>query len=142
LEFRGDFALELGDGLQGVDLLVGVFVEATEAAVAALVVGDGFDEMQAAEVGPEAVGDEDLGVGDLPEKEVGDALLAGGADEEVGVGHAGGVERAGDGGFVERVECAGAEDVFNRAAARVGLGGEAQCMVSCTSEGSSWVRPM
>ena len=51
-----------------------------------------------AEVGPEAVGDEDLGVGDLPEQEVRDALLARGADDEVGVGHVRGVEatRSGD----------------------------------------------
>src|SRR5215469_14901662 len=104
VEFVGDFGFEFGDWLEGLDLLVGVFAEATEAAVALLISGDGFDEVDAAEVGPEAIGDEDLGVGDLPEKEVGDALLAGGADEEVGVGHADGVERVGDGGLVERLE--------------------------------------
>ena len=70
------------------------FAEAAEAALAALVVGDGFEQMDAAKVGPEAVGDEDLGVGDLPEQEVGDALLAAGADDEVGVGHVRGVEGA------------------------------------------------
>ena len=39
MEFGGDFALELGDGFEGVGLLVGVFAEAAEAAVAALVLG-------------------------------------------------------------------------------------------------------
>ncbi len=113
-------------GLEVVEVFVGdgVFAEAAEAAFAALVVGDGFEEMDAAEVGPEAVGDEDLGVGDLPEEEVGDALLAGGADDEVGVGHVRGVEGAGDAGLVEGVEGAGAEEVFDGAAAGVGLGGE------------------
>ena len=100
------------------------FGEASEAALALLVVGDGFEEVDAAEVGPEAVGDEDLGVGDLPEEEVGDALLAGGADDEVGVGHVRGVEGAGDVGLVEGVEGAGAEEVFDGAAAGVGFGGE------------------
>ena len=121
MEFGGDLALELGDGFQGVDLLIGVFVEAAEAAVATLVVGDGFDEMEAAEVGPEAVGDEDLGVGDLPEKEVGDALLAGGADDEVRVGHVAGVEGAGDAGLVEGLEGAGTEEVVPGAAAGAGM---------------------
>ena len=97
LELVGDLGPEFGDGLEGVDLFVGGFAEAAEAALAVLVVGDGFEEVEAAEVGPEAVGDEDLGVGDLPEEEVGDALLAGGADDEVGVGHVGGVEGVGDG---------------------------------------------
>ena len=54
--------------------------EAAVAAFAALVVFDGFEEVGAAEVGPVAFGDEDFGVGDLPEEEVGDALLAAGAD--------------------------------------------------------------
>ena len=63
-------------GLQGSDGFVGGFAQASEAAFAALVVGEGFEQMDAAEVRPEAVGDEDLGVGDLPEEEVGDALLA------------------------------------------------------------------
>ena len=116
---------EFGDGLEGLGLFVGgALGEASEAAFAALVVGDGFEEVDAAEVGPEAIGDEDLGVGDLPEEEVGDALLAGGADDEVGVRHVRGVEGAGDVGLVEGVECAGAEEVFDGAAAGVGLGGE------------------
>ena len=120
-----DFGGDLFGGLEVVEVFVGEgFAEATEAAFAALVVGDGFEEMEAVEVGPEAVGDEDLGVGDLPEEEVGDALLAGGADDEVGVGHVRGVEGAGDGGLVEGVEGAGAEEVFDGAAAGVGLGGE------------------
>src|SRR5581483_12052008 len=66
MEFGGDFGFEFGDGLEGLDLFVGVFAEAAEAAVALLVGGDGFEEMDAAEVRPEAVGDEDFGVGDLP----------------------------------------------------------------------------
>ncbi len=109
--------------------LIEVFVgdgvgESAETALALLVVRDGFEEMDAAEVGPKAIGDQELRVGDLPEEEVGDALLPGGADDEIGVGHVAGVEGARDIGLVECVECSGAEEVFDGAAARVGLGGE------------------
>ena len=50
--------------------------EASEATLALLVLGDRFEEVESVEVWPEAVGDEEFGVGDLPEEEVGDALLA------------------------------------------------------------------
>jgi hypothetical protein len=108
-------------GLERGDRFVGRFAEASEAAFAALVVGDGFEEMDAAEVRPETVGDEDFGVGDLPEEEVRDALLAGGADDEVGVRHVRGVEGARDAGLVEGVESACTEDVLDGAAAGVGF---------------------
>src|SRR5271156_5783400 len=76
--FRDEVVLDLGGdlfgGLEVVEVFVGEgFAEATEAAFAALVGGDGFEEMEAVEVGPEAIGDVDLGVGDLPEEGVGDA---------------------------------------------------------------------
>src|SRR6185437_3127976 len=58
---------------------------APEAALPAAVGGDGFVERLGAEVGPQRVGEVELGVGELPEEEVGDALLAAGADEEVGL---------------------------------------------------------
>lgn len=112
-------------GLEVVEVFVGeAFAEATESALAMLVGVDGLEQVKAVEVGPEAVGDEDLGVGDLPEEEVGDALLAGGADDEVGVGHVRGVEGAGDGGLVEGLECAGSEEILDGTAAGVGFGGE------------------
>ena len=43
--------------------------------------------MLLAEVGPEEVGEIELGVGHLPEEEVADAQLAAGANQQVGVGH-------------------------------------------------------
>ena len=61
-------------------------------ALALLVVGHRLQQVAAPEVGPQHVGDPDLRVGDLPEQEVADAHLAAGADEQVGVGLAGGVE--------------------------------------------------
>ncbi len=67
-------------------------VEGSEAAVAGGVVAEGFVKFLDGEFGPEDFGDVEFGVGDLPEEEVGDAQFASGADEEVGVGHAGGVE--------------------------------------------------
>ena len=69
--------------------------------------------MEAAEVGPEAIGDEDLGVGDLPQEEVGDALFARGANDEIGVGHTAGVETLGDFGLGEAgFEAVDGEEVF------------------------------
>ena len=120
-DLGGDFfgGLEVVEGFVGEGL-----AETTEAAFAALVGGDGFEEMEAVEVGPEAIGDVDLGVGDLPEEEVGDALLAGGTDDEIGVGHVAGIEGAGDSGLVECFERPGSEEVVDGAAPGVGLGGE------------------
>ena len=51
-------------------------------------------KMNAAKVRPKALGDEDLGVGDLPQKIIRDAHLARGADQQVGVGHVRRVEMA------------------------------------------------
>src|SRR6185312_44950 len=71
-DFRGD----LIGGFERVDQFVGLrILEAAKAALALLVGGNRFEQMRAAEVGPEAIGDEDFGVGNLPEQEVRDALL-------------------------------------------------------------------
>ena len=121
LDFGGDFF----SGLEVVEVFVGKgFAEATEASFAALVGGDGFKEMETVEVGPETVGDEDLGVGDLPEEEVGDALLAGGTNNQIGIGHVPGVEGARDGGLVQGFERAGSKEIVDRAATGVSFGGE------------------
>ena len=56
------------------------------------IVGHGAQEVLAAEVGPQDVGDPDLGVRDLPQQEVRDPQLAARADEQVGVGLTGRVE--------------------------------------------------
>src|SRR5215204_3144282 len=66
--------------------------DTSEAPLALLVVTDGAEERLPVEVRPEDGGDVQLRVGDLPEHEVGDAVLAGGTDEEVGVGDGGGGE--------------------------------------------------
>src|SRR5580704_16142455 len=74
----------------------GVGVYAAVAAFAFLEVEDGFEETGAIEIGPEGFGDENFGVGDLPEKEIADANFSAGADEEIGIGQIGGVEMACD----------------------------------------------
>ena len=51
-----------------------------EAALAALELGDGFFKMRLAKVRPTDRGEVDLGVGDLPEKIIGDTQVTGGAD--------------------------------------------------------------
>src|SRR6185437_1838176 len=73
-----------------------VLAEAAITALAALVVGDRFEHMDSAKIGPQHIGDVHLGVGDLPEKEVGDAHFARGADEQIGVRHVRGVKLAMD----------------------------------------------
>jgi hypothetical protein len=47
----------------------------------------------------ERLGNIQLGVGDLPEQEIADAHLAGGADEQVRIGQAGRVQVRGNGVF-------------------------------------------
>jgi hypothetical protein len=61
-------------------------LDAAEAAVALRIGGQRGVDLGGAEVGPQAVGEEQLRVGRLPEQEVADAHLAAGADEQVGVG--------------------------------------------------------
>src|SRR5689334_11743252 len=75
----------LRGGLGRDELLAG----AAEAPLAPLVRRDRLAERLGAEIGPERLGEVELGVGELPEQEVGDALLAAGADEEVGLGRIG-----------------------------------------------------
>src|SRR5262245_43327182 len=61
-----------------------------------LELGHRLVEVARAEVRPEHGGDEELGVGDLPQEEVRDPHLAAGADHEIRVGNVGGIEGAAD----------------------------------------------
>src|SRR5262245_22595864 len=90
---------------------------AAETAFALLVVLDGVEKFRFAEIRPQRVGDVQLAVGDLPEKEVGDAHLAAGADEQVGIGKAGGAEMGGERGVVDalRIELSVARGARNAA---------------------------
>ena len=58
-----------------------------EAALAALVARDGGEEVALGEVGPEHVGEVQLGVREAVEEEVRDAPLAAGADDEIRIAH-------------------------------------------------------
>src|SRR5204863_7789268 len=51
-------------------------------------------QLPAPEVGPELVAEDKLRVGALPEQVVGDALLAAGPDQQVGIVHLGRIEAA------------------------------------------------
>src|SRR5689334_19944132 len=57
-----------------------------EATASALEVIDRLVEVFAPEIGPENVGHPELRVRELPEQEIGDAKLAAGADQEIGIG--------------------------------------------------------
>ena len=59
---------------------------AAEAPLAAGVPGERRIERRGVEVGPEDVGEVQLRVGELPQQEIADALLAAGADQQVGLG--------------------------------------------------------
>jgi len=73
-----------GGGLGGVDAPVATF--------AFLEVDERLEEAGAIEIRPESFGDEDFGVGNLPEKKIADAHFATGADKKIRVGKIGGVE--------------------------------------------------
>src|SRR5438105_2244289 len=90
-----------------------------EAAAAARIVLQCGAEIGLAEVGPEAVDEGELGVGELPEEEVRDAKLAGSADEEIRVGHVGRVEVLGEELLVDVLGLdAGLDDPPERTGAR------------------------
>src|ERR1700716_210376 len=72
-----------------------------ESAHAPLVGGERLVEVRAAEIGPERLGAVELRVGRLPEQEVAEPHLAGGADNQVRVGQPAGVEVTREVGFVE-----------------------------------------
>src|SRR5919108_2918878 len=78
--------------------------DSTEAPVAALVIGDGAIEVGGTEVGPERGRHPELGVGDLPQEEVGHPHLAAGANQQIGVRHAVRVERAAHVGLRHRIQ--------------------------------------
>src|SRR5262249_38979368 len=74
-----------------------------ESTAPARVLLDRGPELIRPEVGPEAVGEDVLGVGGLPEEEVRDAALARGADHETRVGHLRLVQGRGKRGLVDAV---------------------------------------
>src|SRR5258707_256097 len=76
--------------------LNGAVRDRAEAALAKLVGCQRAQELTLAEVGPERVGEIKFGVGELEKKEVRDAKLARGANQQVGIGHAGSGEFARD----------------------------------------------
>src|SRR5262245_46493942 len=69
----------------------GVGASAADAAIASLTptkLRDRLLKVLLAEVGPQRVDKHQLGIGALPQQEIADALLAAGADQQVGIGHA------------------------------------------------------
>ena len=70
------------------------------------------------EIGPERVDEQQFGIGRLPEQEVGQALLARGADQQVERRQAGGVERGLDRCLVDRVGSSSPASALRASAAR------------------------
>src|SRR3569623_1047761 len=67
------------------------------AAIAAGIVFEHLAERGLVEIRPVLFNENELGIGALPEQEIREPLLAAGADNDVRIGHARGVERAPDG---------------------------------------------
>src|SRR5687768_11580399 len=95
---EGRASARLREGLGGHELLAG----AAEASLAAAIGGEGLLQRGGAEIGPQGVGEVELGVRELPEQEVGDALLAAGADEEVRLRRVGHRQARGEALFGDR----------------------------------------
>src|SRR6202165_21170 len=70
--------------------------ETAELALAGVESRDRLDKVLLVEIGPQRVGEMELGVGRLPDKEVGDPLLARGPDHQLRLRQVGVVEGAGD----------------------------------------------
>src|SRR5688572_21119172 len=85
--------------------LLELLARAAEAPLALAVRRDRLVERRAVEIGPQRLGEIELGVGKLPEQEVGDALLAPGADEKIGLGRIAHREIRRERGFVHRPGC-------------------------------------
>src|SRR5262245_41917644 len=79
---------------------------ATKSALPLLIMGERLEELALTEIGPQRVGDVDLAIRALPQKEVGDPHLAAGADEQIGVWNIGRGQIAPEQRFVDafRVE--------------------------------------
>ena len=67
---------------------------------------DRLFQIRAIEVRPQPVGEDELGIGALPEQEIAQAKLAAGADQKIGVGNVGGQKLAVERGLVEATEFA------------------------------------
>src|SRR5215471_1953053 len=67
--------------------------QAAEPALAAAVFGERLLEHGAVEVGPMRGDEDELAIGSLPQQEVGEPLLAAGADDEIGIRQIGRVEK-------------------------------------------------
>src|SRR5690242_13670742 len=76
--------------------VAGAASSGTEPSLALGVGPDGAQEVDAAEVGPEGLAEVELRLRALPQQEPAEPLLAGGADHQVGIGLALGVEVLGD----------------------------------------------
>src|SRR6476661_2698237 len=72
-----------------------------EPPLAARELGDGAGEIVVREVRPQGVAEVELGVGKVPQKEIADALVASGTDEEVGLRHAVELQLRGEGRLVD-----------------------------------------
>src|SRR2546423_523375 len=76
-------------------------LDAAVPAVALLVGDDGFEQMAAAEVGPQRLGDPDFGVRNLPQQEIADAHLAARPNQQIGIRLAGRIQELAEAPLVE-----------------------------------------
>src|SRR5262249_46935280 len=53
--------------------------------LASAIIGDRLLQLRSAEIRPQRLGEDKLGIGALPQQEIADALLAAGADQQIGI---------------------------------------------------------
>src|SRR5262249_50954685 len=73
----------------------------TVSTVAAVIFADGIFEIALGEIRPQAIEKDQLGIGQLPEQEIADALFAAGADNEIGIGNPDSEELLAERGLVD-----------------------------------------
>ena len=88
------------DAAAGLDALGRASMDGAEPPFSFLEIDQSLDEVQAPEIRPENRSDPDLGIGDLPEQEIGNPKLTARPDKEVGIGDSGRIQTPGEGLFV------------------------------------------
>src|SRR3569832_2233616 len=68
--------------------LLHLFTGAAEAALTSRIGFQGLVERARVEIGPQGIGEIQLGIGEVPQQKIADALFTAGANEEIGLGQA------------------------------------------------------
>src|SRR5688572_23504567 len=99
-------------------LLAHLFARQAEAALASAECGERSLEVRLVEIRPQHIADVDLGIGEIPQQEIADAMIAAGADEQVRIRHVAEAEFFREARLVDGVDTDGAACDFRGQLAR------------------------